>query len=131
MREKFRQFMIGRYGTDGLNQFLSMSSIVMLLVSLLTRVSLFTWLGAALLILCYYRSLSRNISKRTEENYRFYSLKDRFNNKFRSLKEQWANRKLYHYYRCPQCRQKLRVPRDADASRSPAPAAAPSSSKKS
>jgi len=95
MREKFRQFMIGRYGTDGLNQFLSMSSIVMLLVSLLTRVSLFTWLGAALLILCYYRSLSRNISKRTEENYRFYSLKDRFNNKFRSLKEQWANRKLY------------------------------------
>ena len=67
--------------------------------------------NAALLILCYYRSLSRNISKRTEENYRFYSLKDRFNNKFRSLKEQWANRKLYHYYRCPQCRQKLRVPR--------------------
>ena len=102
MREKFRQFMIGRYGTDGLNQFLSMSSIVMLLVSLLTRVSLFTWLGAALLILCYYRSLSRNISKRTEENYRFYSLKDRFNNKFRSLKEQWANRKLYHYS-CPRC----------------------------
>lgn len=130
MREKFRQFMIGRYGTDGLNQFLSMSSIVMLLVSLLTRVSLFTWLGAALLILCYYRSLSRNISKRTEENYRFYSLKDRFNNKFRSLKEQWANRKLYHYYRCPQCRQKLRVPGDAAASRSPAPAAAPSSSKR-
>ena len=69
------------------------------------------WLGAALLILCYYRSLSRNISKRTEENYRFYSLKDRFSNKFHSLKEQWANRKLYHYYRCPQCRQKLRVPR--------------------
>ena len=31
--------------------------------------------------------------------------------KFRSLKEQWANRKVYHYYRCPQCRQKLRVPR--------------------
>ena len=111
MREKFRQFMIGRYGTDGLNQFLSMSSIVMLLVSLLTRVSLFAWLGAALLILCYCRSLSRNISKRTEENYRFYSLKDRFSNKFRSLKEQWANRKLHHYYRCPQCRQKLRVPR--------------------
>ena len=35
MREKLRQFMIGRYGTDGLNQFLSMSSIVMLLLSVL------------------------------------------------------------------------------------------------
>ena len=111
MREKFRQFMIGRYGTDGLNQFLSVASIVMLLLSLLTRFSLFTWLGVALLVLCYYRTLSRNISRRTEENYRFYSLKDRFSNKFRSLKEQWANRKLYHDYRCPKCRQKLRVPR--------------------
>ena len=79
--------------------------------AIISRVSLFTYLGAALLIFCYYRTFSRNISKRTEENYRFYSLKDRFNNKFRSLKEQWANRKLYHYYRCPQCRQKLRVPR--------------------
>ena len=77
MREKFRQFMIGRYGTDGLNQFLSIASIVLLLLSLLTRFSLFTWLGLALLILCYYRSLSRNISKRTEENYQYYTLKDR------------------------------------------------------
>ena len=93
MREKFRQFMVGRYGTDGLNQALSIASIVMLLISLLTRISLFTWLGLVLLILCYYRSLSRNISK------------------FRGLKDQWANRKLYHYYRCPKCRQKLRVPR--------------------
>ena len=100
MREKFRQFMIGRYGTDGLNQFLSIASIVLLLISLLTRFSLFTWLGLVLLVLCYYRSLSRNISKRTEENYQYYGLKD-----------QWANRKLYHYYRCPKCRQKLRVPR--------------------
>ena len=67
MKEKFRQFMIGRYGTDGLNQFLSIASIVMLLISLLTRVTLFTWVGVVLLVLCYYR--------------------------------------------CPKCRQKLRVPR--------------------
>ena len=111
MREKFRQFMIGRYGTDGLNQFLSFASIVMLLLSLLTRFSLFTWVGAVLLALCYYRSLSRNISKRTDENYRYYAIKDRVDSKFRGLKKQWANRRVYHYYRCPQCHQKLRVPR--------------------
>ena len=111
MREKFRQFMIGRYGTDGLNQFLSIASLVLLLIAIVSRVSLFTWLGVALLVFCYYRTFSRNISKRTEENYKFYTLKDRVGSKFRSWKEQWANRKLYHYYRCPQCRQKLRVPR--------------------
>lgn len=129
MREKFRQFMIGRYGTDGLNQFLSIASIVLLLISLLTRFSLFTWLGLVLLVLCYYRSLSRNISKRTEENYQYYALKDRVDRKFRGLKDQWANRKLYHYYRCPKCRQKLRVPRGRGRIQISCRAAAPSSSK--
>ena len=111
MREKLRRFMIGRYGTDGLNQFLSIASLVLLLIAIVSRVSLFTWLGVALLVFCYYRTFSRNISKRTEENYKFYTLKDRVDNKFKGWKEQWANRKVYHYYRCPQCRQKLRVPR--------------------
>ena len=111
MKEKLRQFMIGRYGTDGLNQFLSIASLVLLLIAIVSRVQIFTWLGIALLIFCYYRTFSRNISKRTEENYKFYTLKDRINGKFRGLKDQWANRKLYHYYRCPKCRQKLRVPR--------------------
>jgi len=84
---------------------------VLLLIAIISRVNLFTYLGAALLIFCYYRTFSRNISKRTEENYKFYTLKDRVDNKFKGWKEQWANRKVYHYYRCPQCRQKLRVPR--------------------
>ncbi len=111
MRERFRRFMAGRYGTDALNQFLSIVSIVLLLVALLTRVNLFTWVGMGVLIWCYYRTFSRNIPKRTEENYKFYTLKQQLEGKVRSLKEQWANRKLYRYYRCPQCRQKLRVPR--------------------
>ena len=111
MREKLHRFMIGRYGTDGLNQFLSIASLVLLLIAIVSRISLFTWLSAAPLLFCCYRTFSRNISKRTEENYKFYTLKDRVDNKFRGLKEQWANRKVYHYYRCPQCRQKLRVPR--------------------
>ena len=111
MREKLRRFMIGRYGTDGLNQFLSIASLVLLLIAIVSRIRLFTWLSAAPLLFCCYRTFSRNISKRTEENYKFYTLKDRVDNKFKGWKEQWANRKVYHYYRCPQCRQKLRVPR--------------------
>ena len=111
MREKLRRFMLGRYGTDGLNQFLSIASLVLLLIAIVSRVSLLTWLGVALLVFCYYRTFSRNISKRTEENYKYYAVKDRIRNMFSGLKDQWDNRRLYHYYRCPQCRQKLRVPR--------------------
>ena len=111
MREKIRQFMIGRYGNDGLNQFLNIASLVLVIAYLITRMQLLFFLGVAMLILCYCRMFSRNISKRTEENYKYYAIRDRIANKFRSLKDQWDNRKLYHYYRCPQCRQKLRVPR--------------------
>ena len=118
MKEKFRQFMIGRYGTDGLNQFLSIASIVLLLLSLLTRFSLFTWLGLALLILCYYRSLSRNISKRTEENYQYYTLKDRIdrnnsqhNHKGHNISEQYAfpcQAFRHHHFNSVACLHRLK-----------------------
>ena len=103
MKEKIRQFMIGRYGTDGLNQFLNIASLVLVLAYILTRLPLLLYVGVVLLGFCYYRMFSRNISKRTEENYQYYALKDRIRSKFSSLRDQWNNRKLYHYYRCPQC----------------------------
>ena len=111
MREKFRRFMIGRYGNDGLNQFLSIGSLVLFLLALITRFRLFYTLGLAALIWCYFRAFSRNLSKRTEENYRFYTLKDKVLSRFSSLRTRWEGRKEYRYYRCPQCRQNLRVPR--------------------
>ncbi len=84
---------------------------MLILVYILTRLPLLLYVGVVLLGFCYYRMFSRNISKRTEENYKYYAVKDRIRNKFSGLKDQWDNRRLYHYYRCPQCRQKLRVPR--------------------
>ena len=103
--------MAGRYGTDALNQFLSILAIVLLLLAPVTGVGLFTWLGAAALVYCYFRTFSRNISRRTEENYKFYNLKERVAGKFRGVKRRWDDRKTYRYYRCPKCRQMLRVPR--------------------
>ncbi len=111
MREKFRRFMMGRYGTDSLNQFLSVVSLALLVLALFTKVPILYWMGLAVLIWQYYRMLSRNISARTAENYKFYTMKDNFSAWKRQQKAQWNNRKLYHYYRCPQCHQKLRVPR--------------------
>ena len=45
MKEKIRQFMIGRYGTDGLNQFLNIASLVLILVYILTRLPLLLYLS--------------------------------------------------------------------------------------
>ena len=109
--DRFRQFMVGRYGPDGLNQFLSLVSLALLVLALFTHFGLLYWAGIAVLIWQYYRMFSRNISARTAENYKFYTLKQKGANWGRQQKIRWDNRKVYRYFRCPQCRQQLRVPR--------------------
>ncbi len=111
MKEKLRQFMIGRYGTDSLNQFLSVVGIAMFVLCLVTGLDLFYIIAIVLWGYNIFRMMSRNISKRTAENYQFYNLKTAANNTLAQKKKEFANRKQYHYYRCPQCSQKLRVPR--------------------
>ena len=66
--------MIGRYGVDDLSRAQIIVSMVLLLVSTFLsaffRVNILYWLGLALLIYSYFRILSRNVSKRYEENQR-------------------------------------------------------------
>lgn len=111
MRERFQRFMAGRYGADALNQFLSILCLVCLVIAMIGRVYLFYWLGLALLIWQYFRMFSRNIPARTAENYKYYTIKERLAGRVRQARARWAGRRFYHYYTCPQCHQKLRVPR--------------------
>ena len=111
MREKLRRFMAGRYGNDSLNQALSILSMILLVISLFSRINLFWWLALGLLIYLYFRMLSRNIPARTAENYKFYSMKENVANWWKSCRGRWSSRRVYRYYTCPKCRQKLRVPR--------------------
>lgn len=111
MREKFRRFMAGRYGSDALNQFLSVLCLVCLVVAMISRIRLFYYLGLAVLIYMYYRMFSRDISRRTAENYKFYTLKNDLAGWWKGRRARWDGRRQYRYYTCPQCRQKLRVPR--------------------
>ena len=81
MKEKLRQFMIGRYGVDDLSRAQIIVSMVLLLVSTFLsaffRVNILYWLGLALLIYSYFRILSRNVSKRYEENQRYLNAKEK------------------------------------------------------
>ena len=70
MKEKLRQFMIGRYGVDDLSRAQIIVSMVLLLVSTFLsaffRVNILYWLGLALLIYSYFRILSRVKALRRE-----------------------------------------------------------------
>ena len=122
MRNRFEDFMYGRYGNDQFNQFLSVIALAVLVVNLFVKIP-FLWMGAlALLIWTYFRMLSRNTSRRYAENERFLSVISRSRRGGssggyaggRSAAERRAEReqrKIYRYFVCPHCSQKVRVPR--------------------
>ena len=111
MKERMQRFMAGRYGNDQLNQFIFIVAIISMVLEIITRQSLFYTLTLVLLILAYVRVFSRNINKRYEENMKFLQKKDAILNKFRRQKSYAAPRRNFHIYTCPQCKQKIRIPK--------------------
>ena len=115
MREKIARFMAGRYGTDQLNKFLSIVSLVLMIAAIVfngTRFSQLLWMIAfVLLVLVYVRMLSRNIYKRSDENNLFLRLRYSVSSKLRMVRERWVQRKDYKFFTCPACHTTLRVPR--------------------
>ena len=111
MKERMQRFMAGRYGNDQLNQFIFIVAIISMVLEIITRQSLFYTLTLVLLILAYVRVFSRNINRRYEENMKFLQKKDAILNKFRRQKYYAAQRRNFHIYTCPQCKQKIRIPK--------------------
>ena len=110
MREKLYRFMIGRYGNDNLNRFLTAISIVCLVLSFFGP-RIFYLLAIAILVYVYFRMFSRNIYKRTMENNLYMRYEYKIKQYFATLKRDMNQRKTHHIYRCPSCRQKIRIPK--------------------
>ena len=107
-----KRFMYGRYGSDQLNMALLGGAVVLSLVNsvlslFLYESSVFTAIVSPILYvlmlgllgLNLFRCFSRNIYKRRQENRRFLNF-------FTRLKD-----RQHRYFRCPGCKQRVRVPR--------------------
>ena len=111
MRERMQGFMAGRYGTDQLSKLILWISLACLAVSMFTRLNVFYILGLVLLIYTYYRMFSRNVAKWYAENQKYLNWRYGFAVRRNKRKVHWEQRKIYRFYKCPQCRQKVRVPK--------------------
>ena len=103
MGEKFRHFMLGRYGTDKLNLAILTCGVVCSILSMFIRWAI---LNMILTITAYglmgwaiFRMLSRNTYKRYQENRKYLRFIER-------LKD-----RDHRYYDCPRCHQPVRVPK--------------------
>ena len=111
LNTKMQQFMVGRYGADELGRFISVSTLVCLLVSLFTKWEILYWIGLFLIFYTYFRMFSKNVSKRYQENQKFLTLRYKAVAKWSIMKKHFLERKIYRFYKCPQCKQKVRVPK--------------------
>ena len=111
MRDRLNRFMSGRYGTDELSKFILGVFIVCVIANMVTRQNIFYAFSIALIAVTYYRMFSKNYAARYAENQKYLSMKERLLSRLGLTKRQMAQRKNYHIYRCPSCKQKIRIPR--------------------
>lgn len=114
MRQKLSRFMMGRNGQDQLNLFLTVVCLVLLVLSAFIRGgfgSFLNGLALALLILSWFRMLSRNLPRRRAENERYLRRRYQVTGWLRRLKTRWEQRRDYRFFTCPSCHTTLRVPK--------------------
>ncbi len=111
-RYRFAQFMTGRYGgNDKLTRVLNITAIVLLVLSFIIRSPVITLLFYAVLIYELFRIFSRNVNARYAENQRFEVFWNRFTKEIRQGIARVKNMRDYKYFRCPNCKARLRLRR--------------------
>lgn len=117
MREKINNLFIGRQGMDEFSKFLfwagcahvALSCLVSSFVGFLS--SLFMFLGSFMLILSFARAFSRKLQQREMENAVYLQYLDRKRRERAAAKDRRSQRKDFVFFKCPGCKQYLRVPR--------------------
>ncbi len=110
IRNAIQRFMYGRYGNDQLNVFFIALYLALYLIFVFTRVSVLYWICLVLIFISLFRMLSRNLSRRREENVKFMRAAGPVLQWFR-MQRTIRRDKEHRYFKCPNCGQQLRVPR--------------------
>lgn len=107
----FSRMMYGRYGQDALGRFLFAICLILCVVSWFTNY--FVYIAALLLLgVIYFRMFSKNLAARRRENERFLKCTAGIRRLFNRNSSGNYDRKNYKIFKCPQCKQKLRLPRN-------------------
>ncbi|MGM9521738.1 MAG: hypothetical protein ACI3VB_04590 [Oscillospiraceae bacterium] len=118
MKQKLRNFFMGRNGMDSIAKLTLWISMLFLIASMFTTkvlegaLSSALWAaGLVLIIYTYWRMFSKNIYKRSAENDRYIAATGGIRAFFRNLRVRISQRKNYRFFKCPSCHAMLRVPR--------------------
>ena len=108
-----RKFMYGRYGGDQLSRALLILSFILIIIAGLLPRSLagLSVIGYIPTVICIFRIFSKDIYKRRQENYKYLKLENSATKWFKQKSNLVKGSKTHKYFKCPDCKQRLRVPR--------------------
>ena len=111
MMNRLRQWMIGRYGVDQMNMFLFGVYIVLSVVNIFANSKIIVLLCYAIFFVWLFRTFSRNIYKRQRENDKFLVLIQPAKAMINLWKRSFREKDVSRFYKCPGCKQVIRVPK--------------------
>ena len=111
LKEFLRKLSRERYGYDQFTRFLLAMTFLIYFLSLLLQSPLLNLFSLCVLIYIYFRIFSRNVYKRSAENDIYLNFINTITKFFRFFKKTKGDRKYYHFYKCPKCKQTLRLPK--------------------
>lgn len=91
--------MKNRYGIDELHNFMFKIYLMLFIINIFLKSSIINFFELLLIILIFYRFLSKNINARRKENMWFLNIKN---------KSKYSDG--YIYKKCPKCKKLLKLP---------------------
>lgn len=113
VRRFLQNFFAGRNGFDNLAKFTWVVSLILMLLSFIGGIAglIFETAAMVFLFITFFRILSRNVYRRSQENSRYLAKTARIRSKFRAARDRFSQRKDYKFFKCPACHAVLRVPK--------------------
>jgi len=113
IKQSLRNLMAGRQGVDQLSLALVWTGLGLYVLSALLGSGLLSLVSMAVYGYTLFRVFSRNMEKRSAENKRYLTRKNRIQTNAKQARTRFNNRKQFKYFRCPSCKAWLKLPRGA------------------
>ena len=108
--DRYNKLMKDRYGIDELYKFLLLICFVLIVINTFISNNIIRLFEVLLIVIIFYRYMSKNIKLRKKENDKYLEIKDKIIKLFDYNKKKYKDRNTHMYKKCPKCKQKIRLP---------------------
>ncbi|MBE6131179.1 MAG: hypothetical protein E7183_05605 [Erysipelotrichaceae bacterium] len=108
-QDKVQRFFYGRNGVDKLNRFIFLLYFISFIVYLFVKHYTVLIVSSILLIIYFYRMLSKKLYKRQKENEIYLKITSSIKRPFLRFFHRIRDRKTHVYKKCPNCKKILKL----------------------